>query len=253
MDLIMQGLDPHIALEGVTLKLPLIGASRSHRSSDLGAVGGEIERVGGRARVVALRDVSIRLEHGDRLALVGHNGSGKTTLLRLLAGIYQPTDGTRAIHGRVSCIFSAGLGLRPQATGWENIRLACALYGLTRGETREAEGEIAEFSQLGEYLDLPLGSYSAGMRMRLGFSIVTSMQPDILLVDEVFGAGDRSFYKRARNRLEAMLEKSCILVFASHDTGLLSQFCTMGVRLKRGQIEATGSLEEVLASDRAAP
>jgi ABC-type polysaccharide/polyol phosphate transport system ATPase subunit len=242
-------LTPGIVLTDATLRLPVNdgGLFRRIASTAPSLVGGQIAKQGGsKARVAALEAVSLRIREGERVAVVGANGSGKTTLLRLIAGIYQPNSGRVEVTGSVSCLFSAGLGLRTQATGWENIRFACILYGFPPRKIPELSRQIAEFSELGAYLDLPLSAYSAGMRARLGFSVITALEPDILLIDEVFGAGDPQFQKKARARIAEMMERSRILMLASQSNSLLKQFCETAVWLHRGELKAVGPLDEIL-------
>ncbi len=149
-------------------------------------------------------------------------------------GIYTPTTGKRFVRGRITCLLTSSLGLSPHLSGRENIRLACALYGLSRKATESIRPEIEDFSELGPYLDLQIGTYSSGMRTRLGMSIITALDPDILIIDEVFGAGDAAFSEKARRKLLGMLERSRILMFSSHSESLLRQLCDTAILVDRG-------------------
>ncbi len=242
---------PSIHMKDVRLELPVRHSGVWGRlSSGSGTVGAEITRGTGKAQIVALNGISLDIRDGERVAILGRNGSGKSTLLRLLAGIYHASAGHMEISGRVTCLFSSGLGLRNEATGWENIRFACMLYDVPRRDVASLADEIADFSELGGYLDLPISAYSTGMRTRLGFSIVSSLNPEILLVDEVFGAGDPAFQVKAQARIEHLLEQSRIFILASQSTGLLRKFCETGIWLDRGELKAIGPLEDVLDEKR---
>ena len=199
-----------------------------------------------RALVRALHEISFQLRPGDRLALIGRNGAGKTTLLRLLAGVYHPTRGRLSSRGRIGALFSVSLGLQADATGFENIRLMSGFFGIGRDELAEVETEVAEFTGLGDYLNLPVRIYSTGMVMRLSFAIATARQPDIVLLDEAIGAGDASFQERTRERLNSFLSGISILVLASHSAPLLDQFCNRAIVLDCGEIVQQGSVDECL-------
>jgi ABC-2 type transport system ATP-binding protein len=211
-------------------------------------------RVGGRVRreegsfqfVQALDDVSFTLKHGDRLGLVGHNGAGKTTLIRVLAGIYEPTKGSLRVIGRNVPMFDIGLGMDEEASGYENIRTRGLILGLTPQEIDERVPEIAEFAELGDYLELPIRTYSSGMLLRLVFSIAASIHGDIILMDEWIAVGDAHFRKKTHDRLQEITVRSGILVLASHDHGLLRETCNLGLYLDGGRVRAFGALEDVL-------
>ena len=243
---------PSIHLKGATLDLPVRRRLRAADADAGSAVGANIVRTRMGHVVRALDGIDLDVEAGQRLAVIGHNGAGKTTLLRLIAGIYQPTSGMRRVEGTVTCLLTSSLGLSPKLSGRENISLACALYGMSRAEVRAARPGIEAFSELGPYLDLPLAAYSAGMKTRLGMSIITSLDPDILVIDEVFGAGDSAFAEKARARLMEMLERSRILVFSSHSESILRQLCTTAVLVERGRIVASGTVDETLLAYRTA-
>lgn len=197
--------------------------------------GGIIERQTGQVQMVtALRDVSFKLERGDAVGLIGHNGAGKSTLLRTMAGIYSPTSGTVTRQGRVATMLELGAGMDMELSGYENIMRMCLLMGETRDAISRHKGEIEEFTQLGNFLQMPVRTYSSGMLARLVFAIATSTRPDILLVDEVFGLGDAEFQAQAHKRMEALVNSVGIFVFASHFSGLLKHYCNRFFRLEHG-------------------
>jgi ABC-2 type transport system ATP-binding protein/lipopolysaccharide transport system ATP-binding protein len=212
------------------------------------ALGGDIS-VGhsGRAVIKALDGVSFEICEGDRVALLGRNGSGKTTLLRTLAGIYEPISGELTSSGRVAPLFDLQLGMDPDATGMENIWLRGKMLDLTNQQIDNSVEDVARFTELGDYLFMPIRTYSQGMLLRLAFGISTAVTPDILILDEMIGAGDSSFIDRANRRLKNFLEKTGILVIASHNPAVLEQWCNKGMLLEHGKIVAYGSLEETLA------
>src|SRR3984885_8536723 len=210
-------------------------------------VGGKVLKNEGSFRFVqALDDVSFTLRRGDRLGLLGHNGAGKTTLIRVLAGIYEPTRGSLRMVGRNVPMFDIGLGMDEEATGYENIRIRGLILGLTPEEIEERVAEIAEFAELGDYLELPIRTYSSGMLLRLVFSIAASIHGDIILMDEWIAVGDAQFRKKTHDRLQKITEQSGIVVLASHDHGLLRETCNLGLHLDGGRVRAFGPLDDVL-------
>ena len=242
-----------IILEDVEVSFPIYGgAARSLRNRIVsGATGGRIgSDARARTRVEALKRISLHIEHGERVALVGHNGAGKTTLLRVLAGIYPPQSGRLIIVGRVAPLFDIGFGMDLDATGYDNIRLRGLHLGLSRKQVQARMDEIASFTELGAFLDMPVRTYSAGMQTRLSFAVATSVDPDILLLDEGIGAGDAGFMEKANERLAAFVQRAGILVLASHSAGLLSRFCTRAMRLEHGSLVDDGPLPEVLSRYR---
>jgi ABC-type polysaccharide/polyol phosphate transport system ATPase subunit len=212
------------------------------------AVGGFIANKddGSKTTIRALQDISFTLNEGDRLALIGPNGAGKTTLLRVLAGIYYPTSGSVSIQGQCVPLFDISLGLDDEATGYENIMLRGLVMGLDRKEIEKRVEEISEFSGLGEFLHLPVRTYSSGMTLRLLFSIATSVNSDILLMDEWIAMGDADFIERANQRLHGVVSRSKILAFASHNPDYLRAVCNRAVLLEGGRIVAEGSVDDVL-------
>lgn len=238
-----------IDLRSVSVRFPIYGNDRRALYKEVIRIGtgGLLSRDSHqRVVVTALDDINLNLRRGDRIALIGHNGAGKSTLLRVLAGIYQPTVGTIAIQGHVASLFDVGLGMDPDSTGVENIRLRGALLGLTQGAIEERMAEIAEFCDLGTYLDMPIRTYSSGMLVRLAFAISTAISPDILLIDEVMGAGDATFMHRAQMRINRLIDKASILVLASHSPQVLKRFCDKGILLHHGRAIAYGWIDDIL-------
>jgi ABC-type polysaccharide/polyol phosphate transport system ATPase subunit len=201
-------------------------------------------------RVRALQDVCLRFDDGDRIGIIGGNGAGKSTLLRLLAGIYTPTRGRRTVLGRVSSLFELSLGFEMEATGRQNIVYRGYLQGETPRSIRAKMEEIADFSELGRFLDVPVRYYSAGMMVRLAFSIATAIEPEILLVDEVLSAGDMAFQEKAQKRMRDMMAQAKIIVIVSHDMGTLPRLCETGVWLDRGRARKVGPIRDVIAAYR---
>nr|WP_152823104.1 MULTISPECIES: ABC transporter ATP-binding protein [unclassified Corynebacterium] len=244
MDKTVVSIDTHNAC----VDFPIFDAqSRSMKKAFLGAAGGAIGRNQDNTVVVeALRDVNLHLREGDRVGLVGHNGAGKSTLLRLLSGIYEPTRGSAAVRGRVAPVFDLGVGMDPEISGYENIIIRGLFLGQTRRSMRKKMDDIAEFSELGEYLNMPLRTYSTGMRVRLALGVVTSIEPEILLLDEGIGAVDAAFMAKARVRLQEMVQRSGILVFASHSNDFLAQLCNTALWVDHGTIRQAGLVDEVV-------
>lgn len=237
-----------IALRDVSVEFPIYNAaSRSLRRGLLRTVGGGLEgRDSGVVRVQALRNVDLALAPGDRLALVGHNGAGKSTLLRVLSGAYEPSSGEAAISGRVASLLDISLGMDEDLTGRENIALRGAFAGLTRRELAERMDEIADFCELGEFLDLPMRTYSSGMALRVAFAVSTALTPDILLIDELIAVGDAAFASKARARIESLMDRTAILVLASHSVEILESYCNKAIRMEGGRVVAAGSVREVV-------
>jgi ABC-type polysaccharide/polyol phosphate transport system ATPase subunit len=197
-------------------------------------------------KVRALQDVTLRIGEGDRVGIIGHNGAGKSTLLKLLAGIYPPTRGKRTVNGRISSLFDIGLGFEGDATGWENIYYRGYLQGETPSSVRAKVQPIAEFSELGDFLSMPVRYYSAGMLVRLAFSIATAIEPEILLVDEVLGVGDMAFQDKARQRMQDMMVKAQLIVMVSHDLHGLTRLCEKGIWMDHGRVRQIGPMKDVI-------
>jgi ABC-type polysaccharide/polyol phosphate transport system ATPase subunit len=238
----VEGLDIEMAklhLDNVTVEYPIYNASSMSLRNQLVALGtgGRMAQQARRiVTITALDGVTLELNDGDRIGLVGHNGSGKTTLLRTLAGIYTPTKGRILIEGKVSTVFGLGAGVDPELSGHENIVRMSMLLGATHAQAMARIPEIQEFTELGDFLAVPFRTYSAGMQTRLLFAVATAAHPEILLVDEVIGAGDAEFQIRAKKRMAEFIEKSSIFVLASHDATLLKTFCSKIYRLNHGQL-----------------
>jgi lipopolysaccharide transport system ATP-binding protein len=230
-----------IILQNCSLELPIYGTvNRSLKGAVMSsATGGRIASATRNVTVVqALKDINLEIKPGDRIGLVGHNGSGKTSLLRMLAGIYEPTAGRIQIKGRVSSFINLGLGMDMEATGWENILLCGLIFGLDFDEIEELTPSIGEFSGLGDFLDMPVRTYSSGMMMRLVFSIVTSVPAEIIVMDEWLSVGDAEFVEHAEERLHQLVNSASILVLASHDPGVVTKLCNLIVRMEHGEVKA---------------
>lgn len=246
-----------IKLKNVSVAFPIYDSSSRSLKRQLfsGNAGGRIQSDPGSHKismVQALDDVSFQFNHGDRVGLVGHNGAGKTTLLRVLAGIYEPATGTVDVEGNIAPLFDITLGMDQDATGYDNIELRGLFLGMSRKQVREKIDEIAEFTELGAFLGLPIRTYSTGMRMRLAFAISTSIDPDILLLDEGIGAGDAAFLDKAKKRLDAFTEKAAIIVLASHSEDWIRRMCEKAVLLEHGKPVLIDDVEKVLAVYRKA-
>jgi ABC-type polysaccharide/polyol phosphate transport system ATPase subunit len=198
--------------------------------------------------VRALQDVSLSFRAGERIGIVGHNGAGKSTLLKVLAGIYPPTGGRRVVKGNISSLFDIALGFEGDASGWENICYRGYLQGETPRSIRVKMQSIADFSELGDFLNMPVRYYSAGMMVRLAFSIATAIEPEILLVDEVLSVGDMAFQDKARKRMREMMAKAQLIVMVSHDLESLAKLCDRGVWLDHGRVRLVGSIQEVISA-----
>jgi lipopolysaccharide transport system ATP-binding protein len=228
-----------IILQGCSLQLPVYGTgNRSLKQLVMStATGGRIAAGSRNITVVnALNDVSLTIGAGDRVGLIGHNGAGKTSLLRMLAGVYEPSRGVLQVEGKVTSLIDVTLGMDHEATGYDNILIRGLILGLSRKRIRQLTPEIEAFSELGEYLSMPVRTYSSGMVLRLAFSIVTCVHPDILLMDEWLSVGDASFVRKAEERLKGLVDKASILVMASHNPRIISELCNVHVTLERGQL-----------------
>jgi ABC-type polysaccharide/polyol phosphate transport system ATPase subunit len=196
--------------------------------------------------VHALKGLNLKIGQGERVGIIGHNGAGKSTLLKLLAGVYSPTTGERVVEGRVSSLFDLNLGFELDATGWENIAYRSYLMGETPKTVRGKRDAIAEFCELGEFLKMPVRYYSSGMLVRLAFSIMTAIEPEVLLVDEVLSVGDLAFQKKAKKRMREMIDRAELIVFVSHDTSSLVGLCEKIIWLDHGRILQVGPAREVV-------
>jgi ABC-type polysaccharide/polyol phosphate transport system ATPase subunit len=240
---------PSIELNDVSVDFPIYTAqTRSIRADLLRRMGGRIQEKQDDKRFVvnALRNINLSLRSGDRLGLVGPNGAGKSTLLRVLSGVYEPPRGTIRIEGQISSLLDVALGIDPELNGYDNIILRGVLLGMTSEELREKTPGIAEFSELGDFLNLPVRTYSSGMMLRLAFAICTAIRPDIVLLDEVVGVGDADFAEKAKARTRQFANDASIVVLASHDTTVLRDFCDQAALLRDGRIVEIGPVAEVL-------
>jgi ABC-type polysaccharide/polyol phosphate transport system ATPase subunit len=206
-------------------------------------VGGQVAHAHSDIVVQALRDITLNLHDGDRLGIIGHNGSGKTTLLRVLSGVYEPMSGSIDVNGHLSTLTDITLGMNDEASGYENIVTRGVFMGMTFKEIRSKLKEIEEFSELGVYLHLPVRTYSAGMMLRLAFAVSTCKVPEILILDEMIGAGDENFIKKAQDRTSKLIKDVKIMVLASHDLGILKKFCNKFIKLEKGVIVKEGSID----------
>jgi ABC-2 type transport system ATP-binding protein len=228
------------------LSFPSSTRRRSLKKAFLVA-GGAIGRNESNVVVIeALRDITMSLELGDRVGLVGHNGAGKSTLLRLLSGIYEPTRGVASVTGRVAPVFDLGVGVDLEISEFENLLIRGLFLGQNRKKMRSKVNEIAEIQQLGDYLSMPLRTYYTGIRVRLAMGVETSIDQEILLLDEGIGAVDADFLKKAQTRLQSLVERSGILVFASHSNEFLARLCKTAMWIDHGTIKMTGEIEDVV-------
>ena len=240
-----------VRLDNVNVSFPIYqGGSRSLKKAILSrSSAGRIARdANDRITIDALRDVSFSLERGDKLALIGANGAGKTTLLRVMAGIYEPVAGTVQISGRISPMFDIALGIDSDLSGYDNIRLRGLLLGLSSKEIERLLPLIVDFTELGDYLDMPVRTYSSGMMLRLTFAVATCYEPDVLLMDEWILAGDAHFMARARERIDSFVKKASVLVLASHNLEVCRRWCNKAVWMDRGSVKAFGPVEDVIAA-----
>jgi ABC-2 type transport system ATP-binding protein len=238
-----------ITAHDACVDFPIFDAkSRSLKKTVIGLVGGNITTETKVPVIEALRDITLTLRHGDRIGLVGHNGAGKSTLLRLLAGIYEPTRGSAVIRGRVAPVFDLGVGMDPEISGLENIIVRGLFLGMTRKQMEERIDDIAEFTELGDFLRMPLRTYSTGMRIRLALGVVTSIDPEILILDEGIGAVDAAFLNKSKKRLAELVDRAGLLVFASHSDEFLRDLCDTAMWMEHGRIRQRGGIEEVLAA-----
>lgn len=202
----------------------------------------------GKTIVSSLSNVSFDISPKERVGLIGHNGAGKSTLLRVLSKVYEPTCGIATIEGKVGSLIDVSLGIDGEATGVENIFLRAALLGIPTEVVEEELDNIIEFSELGDFIKMPVRTYSAGMHMRLAFAVSTMISPDILLMDEWLSVGDQSFQKKAEKRLNALIERSNILIIATHSKELIQKCCNRVLWLEHGRLKMDGTPEEVLPS-----
>lgn len=241
---------PFIKLKNVSLEYPGVVHKRGMRiasTRSATAPGGKMKLDSkDRLNVSALDDISLDIQAGDRVALVGHNGAGKSTLLRTMAGLYKPTKGVIQVDGKIAPLFNLNFGIDAEASGYENILIRGLYLGMSKDDIESKLNAIAEFCELGDFLHLPVRTYSSGMSARLGFAISTHIDAEILLLDEAIGTGDAAFFKKACLQIENFINNANVMVLASHSNKILRQFCQKGVLLEHGKIVLSGPLDDVL-------
>ena len=233
----------------VSIDFPIFNATGRSLTSKLLSVatGGRLDAdSSGRVMVRALTDVSFQLNDGDRVGLIGHNGAGKSTMLRALAGVYAPTRGTALLEGEIGSLIDISLGINPEATGRENVFIRGQLLGLTKSQISARYQEIVEFAELGNFMQMPVRTYSSGMHLRLAFAVSTVVRPEILLMDEWLSVGDENFRQKAEARLAELVDATKILVIASHSRQLIETTCNRVIWLEHGQVKLDGSVDKVL-------
>ena len=237
-----------IILRNVTVDIPIFNSQgRSLKKAALGvATGGRIGLTEkGVTTIRSLQSITFDLKPHEKLGLVGHNGAGKSTLLRVLSGVYKPTTGSANIIGKIGSLIDISLGIDGEATGLENIYLRAALLGIKKEELDKQLDKLIDFTELGDFIQMPVRTYSTGMHMRLAFGVSTMIHPDILLMDEWLSVGDASFQHKAEERLTNLIDRSSILVLASHSRDLIEKCCTRVIWLEHGEIKMDGSPQEV--------
>jgi len=240
---------PRISLQNATVDFPIYQSSSRRLSSSLLrlSTGGELSKEKrGMVHVTALDSLNLDFESGSRVGLIGHNGAGKTTLLRLLTGVYEPTSGLCIREGQISSLMDISMGFSSDATGIENIFMRAAFLGLTRKQTDVILDSIVEFSELGDFVNLPVRTYSSGMLLRLAFAVSTAIEPEILVMDEWLAVGDASFQQKAELRIRDVVEASDILVIASHGEDLLKKVCNRIIWFEHGKIKMDDTPSKVL-------
>ena len=239
-----------IDFQHVCVDFPIYNAS--HRSFKKRliqvATGGRLDADRGCVVVRALENLTFSLKNGDRVGLLGHNGAGKSTLLRLLSGVYAPSSGTAAINGRIGSLIDVSLGIDQEGTGRENVYTRGALLGMKKADVKLKMDDIMDFSDLGDFFDMPVRTYSSGMHMRLAFAVSTIMRPEILLMDEWLSVGDENFKHKAEMRLKNVVQTTNILVIASHSRELIMNTCNRVLWLEHGKIRMDGIPADVVSA-----
>lgn len=234
-----------IRLDGVSLSFRLYhdrNVSMKERFANLFSR----KKVQGPTDFWALKDISLSIGHGERVGIVGHNGAGKSTLLKTICRIYEPTHGGVDVKGRIAPLLEIGAGFQPEISGRQNIYLNGAILGYPTATLKEIEKEVIEFTQLGDFIDMPVKYYSTGMYMKLAFAIATAVHPDILILDELFAGGDAEFIERAQARMREFVDQSSIMVFVSHQASLIQQLCNRVIWIDHGKVVMDGATEDVL-------
>lgn len=238
----------NINLEDVSVEIPVYNSQgRSLKKTIMGiATGGKIGLTeSGKTVVKSLSNINLKIRDNERVSLLGHNGAGKSTLLRVLGGVYTPSSGNAEIHGKVGSLIDISLGIDSEATGLENIFLRGALLGISRKKIEQELENIIDFSELGDFINMPVRTYSTGMHMRLAFAVSTMITPDILLMDEWLSVGDQGFQNKAEKKLSELVNRSNILVIATHSRELVERCCSRAVWLEHGNIIMDGPSLEV--------
>lgn len=237
--------DSSIHVEGLSLRFRLYSDRNvSFKEKFAGFLSGR--RPPGPKEFMALDGVSLKIEHGERVGIVGHNGAGKSTLLKTICRIYEPTIGSVRVKGKIAPLLEIGAGFQPEISGRQNIYLNGAILGYSTDVLKKIENDVVEFTQLGEFVDMPVKYYSTGMYMKLAFAIATAVNPDILILDELFAGGDAEFIDRAQERMRNFVDQSSILVFVSHQPSLIKRLCNRVVWLDHGRVVMDGAADEVL-------
>ena len=235
--------DLAVSVEGLSIEYRTLLERQQTMKSVLSRIGWKRNEV---RRIQALTDVSLEVRHGEFLGVIGHNGAGKSTLLRSIAGILPPSQGRIEVNGHVTTLLSVGVGFNGELTGRENIRLGGLANGLTPKEIARREDEIAEFSGLGEFINYPIKTYSAGMYGRLGFAVAVSMEPDILLIDEALSAGDAAFAEQAEAKIKDLMSKARAIILVSHGLDTVKEMATRVLWLDRGKTMQIGDPDTVV-------
>ena len=239
----------HILAESVTIDYPLtrsISSKAARKNGGSDRLGANMVLKNGKPFLRAIDNLSLEVHESGRLGIIGLNGSGKSTMLRALAGIFPPSSGRIRVEGEISSLLNVGLGTRSESTGRQNIYLRGYMRGMSKQQIREKEEEIIEFSELHEYIDMPVRNYSAGMGLRLSFAIATTLQPEVLLLDEWIGAGDQQFQQKARQRMKDIFQNSGLSVICSHNVRLIESNCDQVIWLHRGKVVREGATFDVL-------
>lgn len=238
----------NIEVKNVSLTYPIYGTNaRSFKATLINlATGGRLDQSKGSMIVEALDDVSFSLEKGDKLALIGPNGAGKSTLLKVIAKIFEPSKGRVHVSGRINCLFDIMMGMDHELNGYENIMLRGIILGLSKSEIRKIAHQVEAFAELGDFMKVPIKSYSAGMKIRLAFGIITHVYSEILLIDEIVNVGDAKFIEKAKTQMMNLIHQSEFMVLSTHDTNIVREFCNKALWLQGGKVRKFGKVEEVL-------
>ncbi len=241
----------YIVCKDVSLAYPIYDVDSRSLKRGLAniATGGRlVNGSSGQVQVQALNNINFHLKKGDRLGLIGHNGAGKSTLLRVLSGVYEPMQGQVFVDGSISSLINVSVGMQPSLTGYENIRMRGLILGLSKDKINKIIVDIEDFTELGTFLSMPVKTYSSGMMVRLAFGLSTALVPDILLVDEIIGAGDAGFIEKAKNRMKEYINYANIMVLSSHSNEIIKQFCNKVLWLEHGHLKMFGDIDEVLCA-----